>query len=676
MRYIFLFLLIMKITVSKAQFIEPKFGKIDMSELSMTRYEKDTTAGALMLFDNGILNFIIGTEGDFQQVFERHCRIKFFNKSEFHLADFIIRLKENGGDKEVLSELKAVTYNLVEGKIIKTKLNDKNIFTEKTENILIEKIAFPEVKEGSVIELSYKITSDFLFSLKGWTFQYSIPAIWSQYIFTIPEYYNYRKTTRGYLSFDVNKNQGRIANFYYQIENQISPGIAGSRPSVDVKAINTNTTETTLAVKEVPAFIPEPDIDCDDNYLQSIEFELSSKQFPDQMPILFTQTWESVNKLLNDHEDFGKLLKSNGFIEDTVAKICTNKATENEKAVAIYDYVQRRMKWNEDYHILASNGLKKPFINRSGSSSEINLLLTLMLQTAGLKADPVMFSTRDNGFTDTLYPTITKYNSVLTRVEIEGKEFLLDATDKYCPFGVLTPNDVNGKGRVVNKSTGEWTDLNVKEKYKETKSYVLKLNAEGKFIGTITELFDGYGAIALRNGLSNAKNYDDYFRIIQENLKGLTITKYSISDIPDNYKPVTDTLHVEITDHAEVVDDKILFNPLLFERIEKNRYTLEERKYPVDYNFPISEMYVFEYTIPDGYEVESLPQSIILKLPDNSLTISYAIQKNGNKITMAYKRNVKKILFLPDEYKDLKEMYDQMVKVHSGMVILKKIGGK
>jgi hypothetical protein len=194
--------------------------------------------------------------------------------------------------------------------------------------------------------------------------------------------------------------------------------------------------------------------------------------------------------------------------------------------------------------------------------------------------------------------------------------------------------------------------------------------------GTITELYDGYGAIEYRNSLSHAKSKEDYSLIMQENLKGLTVNSYSISDISDNYKSITDTLSVEITDHAELMGDKILFYPLLFERTEKNRYTLDVRKYPVDYNYLILEMYIFEYTIPAGYEVESLPQSIILKLPDNSISISYAIQQNGNKITLAYKRNIKKILFLPQEYNDLKEMYNQIVKKHGEMVVLKKIVDK
>jgi hypothetical protein len=155
-------------------------------------------------------------------------------------------------------------------------------------------------------------------------------------------------------------------------------------------------------------------------------------------------------------------------------------------------------------------------------------------------------------------------------------------------------------------------------------------------------------------------------------MKGLTVNKYSISEMNDNMKPLTDTLKVEVSDHTEMIGDKLLFYPLLFEKIEKNRYTLEDRKYPVDYNYPITEVYKFDYTIPAGYVVESLPESATFNLPDKSISISYNIKTIDNVIHIEYKRDVMKILFMPENYADLKNLYNQLVKKHEEQIILKK----
>ena len=64
------------------QFAEPKFGKIEISDLTMSSYEKDTSAAALILFNSGKSSFILNSENEFQFVYERHSQIKIFRKSD------------------------------------------------------------------------------------------------------------------------------------------------------------------------------------------------------------------------------------------------------------------------------------------------------------------------------------------------------------------------------------------------------------------------------------------------------------------------------------------------------------------------------------------------------------------------------------------------------------------
>ena len=654
------------------QFVEPKFGKIELSDLSMSKYDKDTTAAALILFDNGTSVFILNNEQKFQFQYDRHFQIKIFKKSAFSAGNFSIRLYKVSTSKEDIRNLKGVTYNLVDGKTVKTKLDNDQIFRAAGKNYTDVNFALPEIKEGSIIELTYSIVSDYLYNFRGWTFQYDYPARWSQYYYEFPEYFKYRESSKGYLQFDVNKKEPGYVTFSIPMVTVVSRGTIDKYEPAQSQLIRASTLKSTLGIKDVPAFSSEPEIDCENNYLQSIEFELNTIQLPGSMLKEYTQSWESVNTQMTEDEDFGELLKANDFIKDTLKAVCKNMTRDLDKAVSIYNYVQKRMKWNGEYKKWATKGLKKPFAEGVGSSCEINMLLTLMLQTAGIKSDPVLFSTRDNGIAITNYPTISKFNSVLSRVEIDGKEVLLDAISKYCPFGVLPANDINGKGRVVNNSGGDWAELKTNDKYNEIKKYDLTISTDGNLTGAITSSYSGYAGMAYRKSINSATSTDEYFRKMQENLKGLTINKYTISNKSDNYKPSSDSLNVDITDQIEIVGDKILFDPLLFEKIEKNRYTLEDRKYPVDYNYPISENYTFIYTLPKGYQVESLPESVELKLPDNSISISYSLKSADNKIKVQYRRDVNKMLFMPNQYVALKDFYDKIVKKHAEQIILKK----
>lgn len=672
MKKILMALLLLGCFNLKAQFTEPKFGKVEMADLEMMKYEKDTSAPALMLFNFGNSYFVLNSKLEFQFNYERHCQIKIFKKSAFDFADFKIQLYKNSQNKETISNLKAFTYNLVNGKITKTKLENDKIYRTDEDKYSLLSFALPDVKEGSVIEVAYTITSDFLYNFRGWNFQYRIPARWSQYSYRIPEYFDYRESTKGYFNFEVNKREKGSVTYNIPTQQVSSNAYTASVRSGGSQAITATTLNTTLAIKDVPAFVSEPNIDCEENYIQSIEFELSSIAFPGEMPKNYAQSWESVNKQMIEDDNFGNVLKATGFIKDTVQFLCYNRNSELEKATSIFNYVQSEMKWNDKYSLWSMNGLKKAYEDKVGNSAEINLLLTLMLRVAGLKADPVIFSTRDNGIAIAFYPTITKFNSVLACVKISGKTYLLDAVNKYCPFGTLPPNDVNGQGRLIASGAGEWVDLNSSGRYILVKNYVLQISPDGKFTGYIKGDYDGYAGLLYRVNLNSEKSPEDYVLKLQENMKGLTINNHVITGRDNNYGHVCDSFAVEITEHSECIGNKIMFNPLLYERIEKNRYTLEDRKYPVNYNYPYAENYRFTFILPAGYKVESLPKPHSLKLDDNSITFTYKVENDGDKLNISFQRSINKTIFTPEQYKSLKELYDKLVMLHAEQVILTK----
>jgi len=672
MKTIFVLTLLVLSSVIRAQFVEPKFGKVEMSDLAMTRYEKDTTAAALFLFDSGNSRFFLDADNSFKVLFDRHCQIKIFKSSAFDIADVKIRLYKGTTSSEKMSDIKVVTYNLAEGKIIKTKLENNKIYRTDGENYTQVSFAFPDVREGSVLELQYSITSDLIYNFRGWTFQSKYPERWSQYKFEIPEYYTYRRSTKGYLPFDLHKDETQGTTINVRVSGSFtSDDIARRNPS-SLQGIKVNLNKGLLAVKDVPAFKSEPNIDCEDNYLQSIEFELSSVWFPNSVMKNYTATWESVNRQMIEDEDFGKTMDNQDFIKDTVTALCSGKVSALEKAAALYYNVQKQMKWDGTFNIWAMKGLKKPFNDRVGNSAEINLILTTMLKAAGLDAWPVIFSTRDNGLAISFSPTITKYNSVLTAVMIDGKTILLDPTDRNCPFGLLPPRDINDKGRIVNNSGGAWANLDPSAKYTSSNLYNLSIDDEGKFRGSVQSTYDGYAALKLRNAIKKEKNLDDFTKKIQENTDGLLITKYKVDNLDDISKSLRDSAGVELTEYSQVAGDKIIFSPFLYDALEKNIYSLEERKYPVNYNYPVSEKYAYNYQIPEGYTVESIPPSASVKMNDNSVNAAFAVQQTGRTINVQYIFKVNKIIFLPAEYSELKALYDQIVKIQTGQIILKK----
>src|SRR5688572_6794511 len=73
-----------------------------------------------------------------------------------------------------------------------------------------------------------------------------------------------------------------------------------------------------------------------------------------------------------------------------------------------------------------------------------------MLLKAGYTADPVMLSTRSHGYTYAMYPLMSRFNYVVSRLHLGDKYYFLDASKPRMGFGKLGYEAYNGHARVVD----------------------------------------------------------------------------------------------------------------------------------------------------------------------------------------------------------------------------------
>jgi hypothetical protein len=108
-----------------------KFGDVSIDDLKMNRYDKDSSASAVVLADYGESILQYDQNKGFVLHFERITRIKILTKDGLDQGNFSIPLYHDSGNDEKISGLKAVTYNLENGKIVESKLKNDGIFKEK-----------------------------------------------------------------------------------------------------------------------------------------------------------------------------------------------------------------------------------------------------------------------------------------------------------------------------------------------------------------------------------------------------------------------------------------------------------------------------------------------------------------------------------------------------------------
>ncbi|KLT65422.1 DUF3857 domain-containing protein [Pedobacter sp. BMA] len=636
---------------------EFKFGKLLPSEFDTKSTGIDSAASAIKLFDVGDCYFeLSSSSGQFVYVFERHVRYKILNKNGYDLANFNINLyKSSSSAKEDLSYMDAATYNMVDGKMVTSKLNKDAKFTEAFDkNHVIKKFTLPNVKEGSVIEFKYRIKSDFIFTLRGWKFQSDVPTLYTEYNVRIPEYFSYKHNFSG----------------YYMVDHPVHQTINASYAA----GVSSNSTLDKYSLSNVPALKDEPYVTTMDDYIPKVEFELNATNFPGQMYKDYTGSWSKIITELGTDENFGGYIDKNSYAKSVLPGILKGEKDTVAMVKLITNYVKSNLKWNKDYSKYSTvTNPKLIFEKKTGNSADINLALFNLLKEAKIEAYPVLVSTRENG-AHPGYPIITAFDNVIAVAQINNKLCFLDATDTDLPVGMIDYENLNHKGFYIDleKKGGNWLSTEPEASSEKTFAYSFTLDKENKLSGKINQYSKGYSALSLRNRYRKTNNQEEFVKNFKKDKTGLEITKYEILNLDNLDELLTESMDVVIEDNVEEAGNLVYFSPLLFERTKENLFKHEERKFPVDFAYPFKENYRITLNFPEEYEVEKLPKGGIYKLADNKGTFTITYIAEGKSLMVKSVINMNKSLYSSEDYFDLKELFKAIVEKQAEQIVFKK----
>jgi hypothetical protein len=120
-----LFLVLFVLDTNAQEF---KLGKVSIEELKEKNNPTDSTAVAAILFEKGAVDFEYSQDDGFKMITEVITRIKIYKKEGYEWANKAVSYYIGSNAKEVVSFSDVVTYNLIDGKIEKTKLKSDGEF--------------------------------------------------------------------------------------------------------------------------------------------------------------------------------------------------------------------------------------------------------------------------------------------------------------------------------------------------------------------------------------------------------------------------------------------------------------------------------------------------------------------------------------------------------------------
>ena len=614
----------------------PAYGKVDKADLEMRDCSFDPGAEAVVLLDIGEIEFryIANTGWVSESSYRKRIKIlkeRAVGRSEIKLSYYAKNQRES------ISNISGISYNLdASGNIEESKLESRNTYDKVIDKNFSEvSFALPNVKAGTVFEYKYKMLRKSYSYIPTWSFQQTIPVKYSAYNVIIPEYFQF--------ALLVTKRQ--------ELEKKPSSGINDG---------------TWYMMHNIAGLKDEPFSSGKKDYLQRIDFQLQSINAPGYNEEIRT-TWPKIITELQEDEDFGVALKKNlRGIDDILTTVKPMEKT-SERIRAIYNYVQRNMKWNNDYGIYSENGIKEAWDKKNGNIADINFILINILKEAGIAAKPLLVSTKDNGAVNTFYPFLKQFNAVLAYVKDGETEYIMNAADKYNSFNLVPYDVISTNALVVDKSVETLMQLNGSDKYSNNIFFTCSVEANGKIAGQATLKNSGYA----RNIRASTFKKNKLKEMIEDN-EGITIQvdSLSVKNEEDEILPFEQT--IDFSGSMQEGGGYFLLPYNLFTGLGKNPFIEENRVMPIDFNFPKSYIINGTYYLPDDYIVNELPKNTRLIMPDTSIILTRKMQVDGNIISFRLTLDLLYADYTVEGYPYIKDFYKKMYDILNERIVLKK----
>ena len=621
------------------------FGGVNEAELRMTKFENDPVADAVILYEKGEISI---TE-NFNLKYHVYRKIKILTEKGKQYADIKIRYWH----EDEINDLEAQSTS-PSGE--ETELDDNNIIKIETDRTNEIDFTVPGVEVGSVIEYQYEKFSEYITSMKPWLFQHPIYTVSSNLDVDMPAGFTYYTLTTGFNNYNIYKKQKKIINPYDPQKKLVKFSFSG---------------------KNLQGLKDEPYVDNIYDEYTKIIFML--KSYKDLYTyFVLSKSWDDLSKRFSKF--YKPFLDSNFDSDPVISKILQEEKDPLVLAKKAYNFVADSIK-TSGHENLTSRDFKPPekvLRDKSGSSVEKNILLISILKRAGIKAEPIFISTRNNGKFNAEFHDADQFNRIVCYAKINNSEYFLYPIDKYNPFGYLTPATSVGEGLLLIGEKSAIKRLNPFLPFNRT-SYktVCNLTDNLNLTGDTKITYEGYSALKEREEL-DGKTKEQIKDFVKDKISDFSedavLDTFYYANMDSIKKPLELNIKYTLPNYLSEAAGLVYFTAPFYTAISKNPFVREKRLFPIDYDYKETVQEKVEMDLPKDFTPNDIPQSIGGSIKELSFTKFNSTI--GNKIDSErdFILHQRKIPF--NHYKELKKLYDKIVTSDQEQIILSKTTSK
>jgi hypothetical protein len=397
------------------------------------------------------------------------------------------------------------------------------------------------------------------------------------------------------------------------------------------------------------------------------EFKEIGKAYTDPHIIILVNSFQNKGESLQGFDKTADVYQWNNRLYNmagndkeklkaALPKIIGNASSDLDKIKAIYYYVQDKVRYiayEDGYSGYIPASAQDVLNNKYGDCKGMANLLTELLKLAGQDAHFTWIGTRSIPYSQSL-PALCVNNHAITTLYYQGKEYFLDATEKFAPFG---ENAYRIQGKEAMVANGDKFDI---RKVPLTTGDDHKIFTKADFT-LKNELLAGKIQVTLSGNerkdfhqhyqdlpiSSREKFFNSFLEFNNDNIEASNITT---SDLTNRDIPVTISGNIELSNAIQTISGDKYVNLDFFPKTLDRYMPDEKRTSGYDFDYVLSFEDEFSLTVPAGNKFYDVPEKLEIKSPGYEFKGEYIVQ--GSKITL------KKYLVLKNSVINTKEFAD------------------
>jgi len=492
--------------------------------------------------------------------------------------------------------------------------------------------------------LEYTISKELLslFFWPDWHPQSSVPTLVSEYVLI---------------------NEEDIEFSYFPVGEKIDPVIS----QIDGDEI------LTWKLTNIPKIKREDYMPPENNMQVGVLFK--SKQFILDDYEGSTDTWNKFAIFYKNLTDGRYQLPENAKAE--INSLVRGVKDKKEKVEILYSHLQKKNRYVDIEMGITGWQPKKAsevYETRYGDCKDLSTYMVAILEEAGVKSYPALVLTRDDGVVNLDFPS-SQFNHCVTMVPIDTDTIWLECTASYngindTPFSI---EDIHAL--VITDDGGEMIHTPQKYSYQNLSNTIIsgELSNRGNLNFSSRLIFKGNRKNYVKPRFIIKSKKDDIIylqHILNDNYSNVEIEKYEIDDSKNEFVVEVDGVYNKFVSKR---GKRLFINPAIYNRETLDdlpEEKIEEREYPVYYNYPFLDVDSVALTIQDKYELESIPKNKSIEKPFGNFYSRYDYKNN----TILYSRRFEILQNkIPVEsYENYLEFLNYVIKADKSKIIFKR----